>query len=163
MTAVRGESMLYVISETRDVATASQALAFNLGCTRLHFLSDVQVLYYPSPLDLRPIPNIQVGPSSFGLTGNFFTYCTDDGLFRDVNTPGNWIQLQVEGGDAEEWGLAGFNTGQFLVADVNDLTGQISVRGTKQTQFYVCNDEPDGLGVKLCFKDFVLTTGPLYV
>jgi hypothetical protein len=109
----------------------------------------------------RPVPNVQVGPNPGQWTGNYFTYCTGDGLIRDVNMPGEWIQIFT--GDSDEWSL-GTPGGPFLSVNVDELTGQISIRGTRVTNFFVCNDESTrGLGVKLRFYDFVLTTDPQFL
>lgn len=86
-------------------------------------------------------PNVQVGPDPGGLNGTFFTYYTGDGLFRDVNTPENWIQLLDE---FLNWNLFGTPRFPSVSADVDDLTGQIRIRDTLQTNFFVCHDEDTG-------------------
>ena len=110
---------------------------------------------------VRPTPNVQVGPNPGQWTGNYFTYCTGDGRLRDVNTPGQWIQLFTA--DSNEWNLGAPGVPSLSV-NVDEFTGQISIRGTLQTSFFVCADEPTAgrLGVKLRFYDFVLTTDPRF-
>ena len=99
----------------------------------------------PSPLPGNFVPNIQVNPSP-GFNGNLFEFCSD-GLFRDVNTPGNWIQFDTF--DANEWilfpalGPPGAAPIQ-IPATVGSITGQISIPNGV-TNFWVCDgDEPSG-------------------